>query len=50
MIALMKDELEGKTMTEFVAFRPKNLILLMDDGNNDKKAKGIKKICNKKNT
>ena len=39
----MKDELEGKIMTEFVALRPKTYSYLMDDGNNDKKVKGIKK-------
>ena len=39
----MKDELGGKIMTEFVALRPKTYSYLMDDGNNDKKVKGIKK-------
>ena len=41
--ALMKDELRGKIMTEFVALRPKTYSYLMDDGNTDKKAKGTKK-------
>ena len=46
----MKDELGRKIMTEFAAFRPKTYSYLMDDGNSDKKAKGTKKMCNKKNT
>ena len=40
---LMKDELGGKIMTEFVALRPNIYSYLMDDGGNDKKAKGTKK-------
>ena len=47
LIGLMKDELGGKIMKEFVAIRPKTYSYLMDDGNSDKKAKGT--ICNKKN-
>ena len=43
MIGLMKDELGGKIMTEFAALRPKIYSFLIDDGKNDKKAKGIKK-------
>ena len=38
----MKDELVGKIMTEFVAPRPKTYSYLVDDGSNDKKAKGTK--------
>ena len=37
----MKDELGWKIMAEFVALKTKNKFL-MDDGNNDKKSKGIK--------
>ena len=49
MIGLMKDELAGKVMIEFAALRPKTYSYLMDDGKNDKKAKGTKK-CVLKNT
>ena len=31
-------------MTEFVALTPKTYSYLMDDGNRDKNAKGIKKV------
>ena len=37
----MKDELGGKIITEFAALRPRTYSYLMDDGKNDKKAKGI---------
>ena len=40
---LMKDELGGKIMTEFVALRPKTYSYLTDDCEEDKKAKGTKK-------
>ena len=42
VIGLMKDELGGMIMTEFVALIPKTYFYLMDDGNNDKKGKGTK--------
>ena len=45
---LMKGELGGKIMTEFVALRPKIYSYLMDDGNTDKKAKGTKKCVIKR--
>ena len=48
VIGLMKDELQGKIMTELAALRPKTYSYLMDDGNSDKKAKGTKKCVIKK--
>ena len=47
-IGLMKVELRGKTMTEFVALKPKTYSYLMDDGWNDEKAKGTKKCVIKR--
>ena len=48
VIGLMKDELGGKIMIEFVALRPKTYSYLMDDGASDKKAKGTKKFVMKR--
>ena len=48
VIGLMKDELGREIMTEFVALRPKTYSYFMDDGKNDKKAKGTKKCVIKK--
>ena len=48
VIALMKDEFEGKIMTEFVALRPKLYSYKKLDGLEDKKCKGIKKCVVKK--
>ena len=48
VIWLMKDELGKKIMRGFVAFRPKTYSYLMDNGNSDKKAKGIKKCVIKR--
>ena len=48
VIGLMKDELEGKIMTEFAVLRPKTYSYLMDDGNSDKKAKETKKCVIKR--
>ena len=42
VIGLIKDKLGGNIMTEFTALRQKTYSYLMDDGNNDKKAKGTK--------
>ena len=42
VIGLMKDELGGKIITEFVTLRPKTYSFLTDDGKEDKKAKGTK--------
>ena len=48
VIALMKDELGGKIITEFVTLRPKTYSYLNDDVKEDKKAKGTKKCVIKK--
>ena len=48
VIGLMKDELGGKIMTEFVALRPKLYSYRGLDGSEDKKCKGIKKCVVKK--
>ena len=38
----MEDELGVKNMTKFAGLRSKTYSYLIDDGNNDKKAKGTK--------
>ena len=48
LIGLMKDELGGKTITEFVTLRPKTYSYLTDDCKEDKKAKGTKKCVIKR--
>ena len=48
VIGLMKDELRGKIMTEFVAISPKTYSYSMYDGNSDKKTKGTKKCVIKR--
>ena len=48
VIGLMRDELGGKIMTEFVALRPKTSSFLKDDCEEDKKAKGTKKCVIKR--
>ena len=48
VIGLMRDELGGKIMTEFVGLRPKTYSYLIYDGNSDKKAKGTKKCVIKR--
>ena len=48
VIGLMKDELGGKIMTEFVALRPKLYSYKKLDGSEGKKCKGIKKCVVKK--
>ena len=48
IIGLMKDELGGKIITEFVTLRPKTYSFLTDDGKENKKAKGRNKSVIKK--
>ena len=48
IIGLMKDELGGKIITEFVTLRPKTYSYLTDNGKEDKKAKRTKKCIIKK--
>ena len=48
VIGLMKDELSGEIITEFVTLRPKTYSYLTDDGKENKKAKGTKKCVIKK--
>ena len=48
VIGLMKDELDGKIITEFITVKPKTYSYLTDDGKEDKKAKGTKKCVIKK--
>ena len=43
VIGIMKNELGGKIMTEFVALRPKTYSYLTNDYEEDKKAEGTKK-------
>ena len=49
VVGKMKDEIGGKIMTEFASLRPRIYSYLMDDGDNAKKAKGIKKRVIKQN-
>ena len=48
VIGLMKDELGGKIITEFVSLMPKTYSYLTDNGKEDKKAKGTRKCVIKK--
>ena len=48
VIGLMKDELGGRVIAEFVALRPKTYSYLTDDCKEDKKAKGTKKCVIKR--
>ena len=48
VIGLMKDELGGKVITEFVTLRPKTYSYLTDYGKEDKKAKGTKQCVIKR--
>ena len=48
VIGLMKDELGGRVITEFVALRPKTYSYLIDDCKEGKKTKGTKKCVIKR--
>ena len=48
IIELMKDKLGGKFMKKFLGLRAKTYSYLIDDGSEDKKAKGTKKCVMKK--
>ena len=48
VLELMKDELGGEIITEFIALRPKTYSYLTDNDKIDKKAKGTKKCVIKK--
>ena len=48
VICLMKDELGGKIITQFVTLRPKTYSYLTDDCKEDRKAKGTKKCVIKR--
>ena len=48
VIGLMKDELDGKIITEFITLRSKTYSYLTDDGKEGKKAKGTKNCVIKK--
>ena len=47
VIGLMKDELGEAIMTEFVALRPKLYSYKVQDGTENMKCKGIKRVCSK---
>ena len=47
-IGLMKDELDGKIMANFVGLRAKTCSYLIDDGSEDKELKGTKKCVIKR--
>ena len=47
---LFKDELGGKIIIKVTTLRPKTYAYLHDDGNDHKKAKGTKIVCNKTRT
>ena len=49
VIGLMKDELGGQIMKEFVGLRAKTYSYLKDNNDEDKKAKGTKKCVIKRN-
>ena len=48
VLSMFKDELAGKIMTEFVVLRAKTYAYLIEDGSEQKKAKGTKKCIIKR--
>ena len=50
VIGLMKDKLDEKIITKFVGLRAKTYSYLIDDGSEDKKAKGATKCVIKRKT
>ena len=50
VIALMKDELDGKIMKKFNVLRAKTYGYLTDRNDEDKRSKRHKKVCYKKKT
>ena len=48
VIRLMKDDLGGKIMTKFVGLRGNSYNYLIDDGSEDKKARGTRKCVIKR--
>ena len=49
LIKLIKDQLDGKLISEFALLKPKACSYSMDDGDENKKAKGIKSVSSNKN-
>ena len=49
VIGLMKDELGGKIMTEFIGLRVESYSNLTDDGSENKKAEDTKSFVIKRN-
>ena len=50
VIGLMKEELGGQIMKEFVGLRAKTCSHLKEKNDKNKKSKGTKKVCHKKKT
>ena len=48
VIGLIKNELGGNIMIEFIGVITRTYGYLIDDGSEDKKVKGTKKVCHKK--
>ena len=49
VISVMKNELGGKNLREFVRLRAKTYYFLIDDGSEDKKSKRTKNVSQKEN-